>query len=139
MAALSYSYLEQNAYTETGGNGAALAVKGSHHDAVRSSLGGRLDKSFSTGQGQLTPFVQLMWSHQYNASRTTTTASFAADSTGASSFTTLGATPVKDIAELTLGMDLLKSNDLTMSARYDLQAARHYEAQTFSVRLQKRF
>lgn len=138
LASLSLSRLKLDGYTETG-SGAALAVQGSGVNAVRSGLGARIEQSTQTSLGELTPFAQLVWSHQYNDSRMSTTASFVADSTGVTSFTTQGAAPTKNVAELSLGANLLKSNDLTLSARYDLQAARKYDAQTFSVRLQKRF
>lgn len=138
LASLSYSRQNLSGYTETG-SGSALAVQSSSVNAVRSGLGARLEKNIQTSMGELTPFAQFIWSHQYNDSRMSTSASFAADSTGVTSFTTQSAAPMKNVAELALGLNLLKKDDLTLSARYDLQAARHYDAQTFSVRLQKRF
>ncbi|SCK24678.1 autotransporter domain-containing protein [Vogesella sp. LIG4] len=139
LASLSYSYLHQDGYTETGGNGAALAVQSTHNEAVRSSLGGKLEKTLQSSYGEVVPYAQLLWTHQYNRSRMATTASYAADSTGETGFTTLGATPVADMGELALGVNLLKSDNLTLSARYDLQAAPHYMGQTISLRLRKLF
>ena len=68
-----------------------------------------------------------------------TGASFAADPTGQTAFTTVGATPVSNLADLSLGVTLLKANNLSLSARYELQAARGFVSQTGSLRLRQLF
>lgn len=60
LGALSYSYQKLDGYTESAANGAALKVGSAHAEAVRSSLGGKLDKSWTTRWGNLTPTAQLM-------------------------------------------------------------------------------
>jgi len=139
IAALSYSYQKQDGYTETGGNGAALSVDGTHSNALRSSVGGKLEKSFEASYGTLVPFAQVMWTHQYNGGRTSTTASYAADTTGATDFTIVGAAPERNIGELRLGANLLRSDNMSISLRYDLQVASSYLSQALSLRLRKSF
>jgi outer membrane autotransporter protein len=133
LAGLNYSTLRQNGYTENGGNGAALTVNGSTANSLKSQLGVKLERSFATSYGLLQPAAQLGWNHEFKDSRLSNTASFAGDSSGATSFTTLGATPLRNTAQLSLGATLLKSNNLSLSARYTVEAASGYTAQTGDV------
>lgn len=139
LAAVSYSYQHQNAYTESGGNGAALNVGSTHNNALRSSLGAKLERAFPTRFGDAVPFVQALWTHQYNSGRASTTASYAADTVGETSFTTLGAAPVRDLAEIRTGVNLLRGTSTSISLRYDLQVASQYTAHTVSLRLRQLF
>ncbi|WP_318366852.1 autotransporter domain-containing protein [Enterobacter sp.] len=139
LAALAYSYQHVDGYKETGGNGIALDVDASHTQSVTSDIGARVAKTFDTGLGSLTPFAQVSWIHQYDNRRTSSNATFAADTLGETQFTSKGATPVKDMAGLSLGSTLYNANDISLDARYDLQAGERYQAHTFSLRLNKSF
>jgi outer membrane autotransporter protein len=139
LASLTYSYQYQGSYTESGGNGAALSVDSSHASSVKSSLGGRLEKGFSTSYGEIVPEVQAQWIHEYNHTRQVTGAGFAADPTGQTAFTTVGAAPVSDLADISLGVTLLRANNLSLSVRYELQAAPGFVSQTGTVRLRQLF
>lgn len=139
LASLTYSYLHQSAYTETGGNGAALAVGNSHASSLRSALGARLEKAVSTRYGDVVPFAQLQWIHEFVNSQAVTGASYAGDVTGETAFATVGASPVRDLADLTLGVTLMRSHLLSLSARYEVQAGSRFVSQTGSLRLQQRF
>lgn len=139
LGALSYSRQHLDGYTESAANGSALKVGAAHVDAVRSSLGGKLEKSWTTRWGELTPAAQLLWSHQFNKGRMSVVSSYASDTTGDTSFVTQGATPVQDTADLSLGATLARGNALSVSLRYDRQDGAHYHAQTVSLRLRKQF
>jgi len=139
LASLTYSYLNQGGYTESGGNGAALSVGSSHASSVKSSLGARLEKGFTTRYGEIVPQLQAQWIHEYNHTRQVTGASFAADPTGQTAFTTVGAAPVADLADIALGVTLLRANNLSLSVRYELQAAPGFVSQTGTVRLRQLF
>jgi len=139
LGSLTYSHLNQNSYTETGGNGAALAVGATHATSLRSSVGAKLEQGFETAYGKLVPLVQLQWVHEFNHNPAVTSASFAADPSGQTAFTTVGITPVSNLADLTLGVTLLRANNLSLSARYELQLAKGFVSQTGSLRLQQRF
>ncbi|MGV2293645.1 autotransporter domain-containing protein, partial [Trinickia sp. YCB016] len=122
LASLTYSHLNQAGYTESGGNGAALTVGGSRTNSVRSALGVKLDKAFQTKCGELVPELRVQWIHEYDQARQTTGAGFAADATGETAFTTVGATPVSNLADVSLGVTLVRASNLSISARYELQA-----------------
>ncbi|NBD01148.1 autotransporter domain-containing protein, partial [Atlantibacter hermannii] len=139
LASLSYSYQHIDGYSETGGNGMALDVDSSHNQSVVSDIGARLDKTFETRLGNLTPFVQLSWIHQYDNKQMSNTATYAADSIGETTFITKGAAPVEDMAGVAIGSTLYDVNSLSLDARYDLQAGEDYQAHTFSLRLRKTF
>jgi outer membrane autotransporter protein len=135
LAGLKYSSLRQNGYTESGGNGAALTVNGNTSSSLKSEIGVKAEHSFLTSYGMLKPSVQLGWNHEFRDTRQTTSASFAADTSGSTAFTTQGATPLRDTAQLSLGVALLQSKNLTVSARYTVEGASGYTAQTGDLTL----
>jgi len=139
LASLTYGYQHVDGYTESGGNGMALDVGSTHAQSVVSDIGMRVEKTFATGLGSLTPFAQLSWIHQYDNRQVSSHATYAADTIGETGFITKGAAPVKDMAGVALGTTLYNANDLTLDARYDLQASDSYQAHTFSLRLRKTF
>lgn len=139
LASLAYSFLHQGSYTESGGNGAALSVGTANTSSVRSGLGFRLERGFATSYGEIVPDIQAQWIHEYDRARVTAAASFAADTTGQTAFTTVGPTPVADLADVSLGVTLLRSNNLTVSARYEVQAAPRFVSQTGILRLRQFF
>ena len=139
LAGLTYSYQHVDDYKESGGNGMALNVDASHSQSTISDIGARVEKTFSTRAGNLTPFAQISWIHQYDNRRMSSDATYAADTIGETQFTTKGASPVRDMAGLSLGSTLYNANDLSVDARYDVQAGERYQAHTFSLRLNKSF
>jgi len=139
MAGLTYSTLRQDGYTESGGNGAALNVDGTHSTSLKSDLGAKLERSFATGYGDVVPSVQLGWRHEYQNTRLQSVANYAADTTGVTSFTTLGPTPVANTGVLAIGVTLKRTENLILSLRYTVEAASGYTAQTADVRLRYQF
>ncbi|MNR90977.1 Outer membrane protein B precursor [compost metagenome] len=133
LAGLTYSSLRQDGYTETGGNGAALSVGSSDTHSVKSDLGVKLERAYKTEQGVLKPSVQLLWRHEYSDTRLQSVANFAADTSGATSFITQGAKPVKDTGVLSLGATLLRSNNLSLAVNYTLEQGGGYTSQTGSL------
>lgn len=139
LATLAYGYQHIDDYKETGGNGMALAVDSSHSQSVTSDIGARVEKTYATRAGKLTPFAQVSWIHQYDNRQMEGIATYAADSIGETRFTTKGAAPVRDMAGVAVGSTLYDANNLSLDARYDLQAGERYQAHTFSLRLRKSF
>jgi outer membrane autotransporter protein len=139
LAALNYSYTRQDGYTESGGNGAALSVRSSNVTSITSDLGARIARNVETSYGTLSPELQLAWRHQYRNRKTLNTAGFAADPTGQTVFTTVGAAPVRDSALVSAGLTLHSSDTLNLSARYDLQAGGGFVSQAGGIRLRKQF
>ncbi|APD13364.1 autotransporter domain-containing protein [Pandoraea pulmonicola] len=139
LASVTYSYLNQNSYTETGGNGTALTVGSAGASSVRSALGAKFAVPFETSAGTWVPELSVRWVHEYNRTRQATSASFAADPLGQTGFTSVGATPVSNLADVALGLTLVRSNNLSASIRYDLQAGSGFVSHTGIVRVQQRF
>ena len=138
LASLTYSYLHQNNYTENGGNGAALAVGSANLASVKSDLGAKFARAFQTSYGMIQPELMLAWRHEYDHARTVTAAAYAADISG-TSFTTLGASPVSDLADLSLGVTLLRANNLSLTARYELEAGKGYVSNAGVLKAQQLF
>lgn len=139
MAGLVYSTMHQDGYTESGGNGAALQVHANSSSSLKSELGAKLERSVVTTYGRLTPSVQLSWRHEYLNTRLQSVANYAADTSGATSFTSLGPTPVADTGVLAIGATLMRTQYLTLSAKYTLEAGAGYAAQTADLRLRYQF
>lgn len=139
LASLTYSTLFQDSYTETGGNGAALAVDKTHTTSFTSDLGARLTSTVATSYGKLTPSFQLLWRHEYNHDKTQTNARFAGDPTGETSFNSAGATPLENSALISAGVTLMRVNNLSINVRYDAQVGSGFSAQAGSVMLRQLF
>lgn len=138
MASLSYSYQSQDSYTESGGNGAALKVDKNHNDATTSGLGAKLEGIIATRMGELNPYLQVMWYHQYDSKPARTSAGFAAAS-DETAFISRGNTPAKDVADINVGMSLIHTRDTELKAYYGISAASHYSNQSVGLSFRKWF
>lgn len=136
---ISYSNLRQDAYTETGGNGAALRVDGVSANSLKSEVGFKLERMVDTAYGELSPAIQIGWRHEYRSNALRTISSFADDTTGTSTFVSSGATPLRDSGVLALSATLVNRQNLTITARYTMEAAPGYMAQTGDLRLRYQF
>jgi outer membrane autotransporter protein len=87
----------------------------------------------------LVPELRVQWLHEYDRAKQTTGASFAADPTGQTAFTTVGMTPVSNLADVTLGVTLVRANNLSLTVRYELQAGSGFVSNTGILRLQQQF
>jgi outer membrane autotransporter protein len=139
IAGLNYSGLTQDAYTESGGNGAALNVRSSKSTSVRSELAAKLERVFACSYGDIVPSAQLGWRHEFHKDAQQSVASFAADGSNSTGFTSLGPTPLKNTAVLALGVTLMRSSNLSLSAKYTVEAGSAYIAQTADLRLRYQF
>ncbi|MNX57017.1 Outer membrane protein B precursor [compost metagenome] len=135
IAGLTYSILRQDSYTETGGNGAALHVDANDTHSLKGDLGAKLDRSFATSYGSVVPSAQLTWRHEYHDTRLQSVANYAADTAGATSFASPGAKPIDDTGVLELGVTLMRSQNLSLGAKYTLEAASGYSANTGDVQV----
>ena len=106
---------------------------------MRSALGAKLEKGFSTHYGEVVPELSVKWVHEFNNTKVVTGASYAADPTGETAFTTVGAKPIHDLADVSLGVTLLRANNLSVSGAYEVQAGSHFVSQTGSLRLRQLF
>lgn len=129
MLGLRYGNLRQDGYTETGGNGAALTVASGSGSSLKSEVAAKYERSLQTSSGELKPFTQLGWLHEFRGALRTG-AGFAGDTTGTTAFTAPSASPLRNSVALSLGATLLRGRNLSVQARYTIQAGRAYTAQT---------
>lgn len=139
IAGLTYSTLRQDSYTEKEGNGAALHINAENSTSLKSDLGAKLERSFLTAYGAVIPSAQFTWRHEYHNAGLQSVANYAADTSGATSFTTTGATSVEDTGVMALGMTLMRSQNLSVSVKYTLEAASGYTANTGDVQARWEF
>lgn len=139
LLGLSYSNLRQNGYSETGGNGAALSVGAASNSSLKSELGAKLERRFATSYGEMIPSLQLGWRHEYRSNAQQLTASYVNDGNGATSFVSQGASPIRDTGVLALGLTLMRSERVSIAARYTLEGASGFTSQTADVRLRYQF
>ncbi|NWB89416.1 autotransporter outer membrane beta-barrel domain-containing protein [Pseudomonas gingeri] len=139
IAGLTYSTLRQDSYTESGGNGAALHLDSSNTTSLKSDLGAKLERSFATSYGSVVPSAQLTWRHEYHDNGLQSVANYAADTSGATSFTSPGAKAIADTGVLALGVTLLHSENLSLGVKYTLEAASGYTANTGDVQVRWNF
>ena len=85
------------------------------------------------------PSVQLTWRHEYHDNGLQSVANFAADTSGATSFSSPGAKAIADTGVLALGVTLLRSENLSVGAKYTLEAANGYTANTGDVQVRWQF
>jgi outer membrane autotransporter protein len=83
--------------------------------------------------------MQLLWRHEYHDTALQSVSNFAADTSGATTFTANGPKPLNNTAVLSLGATLARSQNMTLSAHYTVEAGSAYTAQTADVRLRYQF
>ena len=62
---LQYIYFRQNAFTETGDDGAALAVDARDANSLRSRVGSTLRREYHWGNATVIPQLTGGWAHEY--------------------------------------------------------------------------
>ena len=138
VANASYSYLYQNGYTESGGNGAALKVDSAHTDSIKSGLGAKLEITLPTRWGDVVPYAQALWSHEYNNDKMAVSAAYAG-AIDETSFISRGSSPEKDAADISVGATLRGFGNTSLTAFYDLGVAPNYTNQSVSLRIRHLF
>jgi uncharacterized protein with beta-barrel porin domain len=141
-AGLTYSYLTQASYSETSNGGSALTVASSSTDSLKSTLGGKLDKSFDAGSYEMTGEFRSSWQHEYRNTAQQVTAQFATDSANfaaGSGFTATGAAPGRDSALIGLSMGLNTASDVKASLNYDTELRGGYNGQTATLQIRTEF
>jgi outer membrane autotransporter protein len=128
LADLAFSHLKTQGYTETGAAGANLQVNGQSVNSLRSGLGAKVAYRIDASEGRFIPEVRAIWRHEYlDTDASTTTAAYAA---GGSSFTTTGAKPTSNAANVGVGLTFLSSGDMQLSGHYDAELKSDYISHT---------
>lgn len=139
IAGLTYSVLHQDGYSEDGGNGAGLTVDGATSTSLKSDLALKLEHSFKTPVGDVVPFAQAGWRHEFHDDALQSLASFSADATGSTSFVSTGAKPVRDTALFSVGTSLVSSDSLSLSVAYTGEAAGNYDSHSGNLLVRWQF
>ena len=123
LVSLDYAHFHQPGYTESGA-AADLTMSSMDTDSIRTGLGGKAALPFHTENGwEIKPSVKAVWLHEYNGKAQTQTSSYAS---GGASFSTSGAKPGLDHADLGLGLDLDNRQGMRLSLKYDADLADRY-------------
>lgn len=139
IAGLTYSILKQQGYTEAGGNGAGLTVDDATSTSLKSDLALKLDRRIALSGGEVQPFIQLGWRHEFHDDALQSAAIFAADNTGSTGFVTTGARPVADSGVLSVGATIMSKRNLSLTLKYTGEAARSYESHSGNLQLRWQF
>ena len=131
MASIDYTYLEQDAYSETGAGAIGLNVQGQNYDRTRYGLGGRLTSEFGSRNTKLRPEIDLNWYHDTGTLNKDVVASYIG---GGSSFITPGTNSIgRDFVNLGLGLTMQTTRTTSIQIRYDLDASSGFTSHTGGI------
>jgi outer membrane autotransporter protein len=135
-ASLTYNYLTQDSYTETGAPGADLTVNSSDTSSLRSGLGTKISVPMGSAEDwSFTPNAHLAWMHEFFDDAPTMTSSFA----GGSPFSTPGIKMAQEAGVAGVGLDMKSTGGLAVSAKYDFEVRDHYLGNNFMLQLRQSF
>ena len=136
-AALAYTRLNQDAYTETSSGASALQVDEANADSVKSSLGAKLSTTLVGETTKWTPEVRAAWVHEYKDSAINTTAQYIQGNSTA--FTTTSTTAAADAAILGIGLTVATLGNLSVTANYDAELKEDYVGHNGLLQLRAEF
>lgn len=119
-AGIKYIHLDIDGYSETGLPSANLDVNRDEADSLRTRLGGRVSYAFHDLDRTYTPHFDISWLHEFLDGNRILNSAFSG--VGAGTFITRTASPSRDSALMTLGLDAKISNCATIFTNYTVQA-----------------
>jgi uncharacterized protein with beta-barrel porin domain len=125
-AALRYSAVEEDRFSESGAGGISLIVQGRRTEALSAEVGARLSKRLRRAKGELTPEFGLGWEHDFRIDDGAITASYAG--APGSAFAVREQGLERDGLRLGAGIRYLNRKGLRTSLRYELEARGRYRA-----------
>jgi outer membrane autotransporter protein len=128
MAGLTYSSLTRDAYTETGGGGAALAYNKLTTDRLRSDVGIRFASADNTAS--VRPEIHAAWLHDFSDQKVDTVAAFAG---GGAAFSTPGQVLKKDALNFGGGLTFSPNRLTNITVTYDYEGRSGYSGHTGQV------
>jgi outer membrane autotransporter protein len=137
MAGLSYFYLHQNPFTESGADSLNLSVQANEAQTLRSTLGARLAQTFTAPSGgQITPEASIGWAHDFTLDNRTINASLM-ELGGA--FATNGFNGDTDTLLAGAGLTAQLTNGVALSGRYHTEIGRSFAAHMVNLGLRCEF
>jgi outer membrane autotransporter protein len=135
---LDYTHLRRDGFTEAGAGSANLAVDDEDQDSLRTRLGLRLEKTFTTSGGlAIRPVVEAAWVHESLDDDSRITAGFAA--APGTSFRIAGPDLDRDRAHVAAGVTAVLTESLDFDAGYTGDLAGSDRSHNFAATLRWRF
>ncbi len=126
FAALRYTFLDEDGYTESGAEGVNLRVKERKTDSLVSNLGLRFACPFEKDHWLCIPEATVAWDHNFDLDDRRITAAF--DGAPATTFVTDGPDIDRDGLVLGAGLTVIRRNNLSLSLKYTGELRSHYTA-----------
>jgi outer membrane autotransporter protein len=134
-AALDYTRIDNDGYTETGAGPFNLAVDSSEYDSLRSTIGLALRKDFNFDNGMiLRPELRMGWRHEFLDTQVETGATFMG-----ASFTSYGVKQNRESAVIGLGLNLQFNQALGGFISYDADLNTDQTVQAVSIGIRFNF
>ena len=136
FTSLSYNYLAQDGYTETGAPGANLSVDKRHTYSLRSGFGAKVAaKVGSTDNWAFTPNARAVWLHEFNPNAPSATASYA----GGTTFITPGQKLAQEAGVFGVGLEAKSVDGMTFSAKYDFELRNQFVGNNLMLQVRQEF
>ncbi len=130
VAALSWVNLEQDAFTESGAGGADLAVLGGTANTLTSTLGARVTRSFSSGNGNNARVeLRAYWTPTLTDTETRVASRFA-EAPDSPAFTVASTQPSRDAALFGAGFTAQMWKNLSLHVDYNTTLSDSESSQT---------
>lgn len=129
-----YANVSMDAYREKGSS-ASLNVGSQRYEVAEMGAGARLAAAFAMGAGSLEPEAKLMAWHDFIGDKVATTSAFVL---GGDSFTSRGATPVRDSYELGLGANY-RVGPWSVGGSYNYVTASGFDSDGFTAKVRYAF
>lgn len=127
----NYSYLDQDAYTETSKAGAALSINGRSTGSFRTGLGAKATFSIGNESLPINLETRALWWHEFADVAQDTSARFAV---GGTAFNVEGIRPARDSANLGASLNAsAKDGSQSLTLSYDADVRSQYLGHTASL------
>ena len=137
MAGLAYFYLHQDSFTESGASGLNLNVQPNQAQTLRTTLGARLARTFTTPNGnKITPEAEAGWAHNFILDNRVINANLV-DLGGA--FATRGFNSDTDSLLAGVGITAQLRNGLAFSAHYGAEIGYGFSFHTVNLGMRYEF
>ena len=137
MAGLGYFYLHQDPFTESGADSLDLNVQANEAQTLRSTLGGRLARTFTAPSGiKITPEASIGWAHDFALDNRVINANLVELG---GSFATNGFNGDTDTLLVGAGVTAQLTNGVALSARYHAEIGQSFAAHMVNLGLRCEF
>jgi outer membrane lipase/esterase len=118
-ARVNYIKLDVDRFSETGGDGWAMAFNDQSVESVTTTLGGQISYALSTSWGVLMPMLRGEWHHQYKDGSRNIAVRFLGDTTTGLTFNTVTTSPDRNYFTVGIGMSATFAHGISAFFNYD--------------------